>query len=103
MSLPVPEEIQGWNWGAFLLTPFWLVSNRVWIGIFAFVPIVGVWMAIALGIKGNEWAWKSRKWESIESFQTYQKRWAIAAVITGISINLIFWHLGILLLTSALS
>lgn len=103
LLVPVPEEIQGWNWGAFLLTPFWLVSNRVWIGIFAFVPIVGVWMAIALGIKGNEWAWKSRKWESIESFQTYQKRWAIAAVVTGISINLIFWHLGILLLTSALS
>lgn len=103
LSIPVPEEIQGWNWGAFLLTPFWLVSNRVWIGIFAFVPIIGVWMAIALGIKGNEWAWKSRKWESIESFQTYQKRWAIAAVVTGISINLIFWHLGILLLTSALS
>ena len=103
LSVPVPEEIQGWNWGAFLLTPFWLVSNRVWIGIFAFVPIVGVWMAIALGIKGNEWAWKSRKWESIESFQTYQKRWAIAAIVTGISINLIFWHLGILLLTSALS
>ena len=103
LSVPVPEEIQGWNWGAFLLTPFWLVSNRVWIGIFAFVPIVGVWMAIALGIKGNEWAWKSRKWESIESFQAYQKRWAIAAVVTGISINLIFWHLGILLLTSALS
>ena len=103
MSVPVPEEIQGWNWGAFLLTPFWLVSNRVWIGIFAFVPIIGVWMAIALGIKGNEWAWKSRKWESIESFQAYQKRWAIAAVVTGISINLIFWHLGILLFTSALS
>ncbi|HEY9782926.1 MAG TPA: serine/threonine-protein kinase [Leptolyngbyaceae cyanobacterium] len=103
LLVPVPEEIQGWNWGAFLLTPFWLVSNRVWIGIFAFVPIIGVWMAIALGIKGNEWAWKSRKWESIESFQAYQKRWAIAAVVTGISINLIFWHLGILLFTSALS
>lgn len=102
VSTQVPEEIKGWNWGAFLLTPFWLVSNRVWIGILAFVPIVGFWVAIALGIKGNEWAWKSRHWESLAQFQTHQKRWAIAAAITGISVNLFFWHLGILFLISTL-
>ena len=102
ISLAVPAEIKGWNWGAFFLTPFWLVSNRVWIGILALVPIVGFWMAIAIGIKGNEWAWKSRRWESIEQFNTHQKRWAIAGVISGISVNLIFWHLGILLLLSNL-
>jgi serine/threonine protein kinase len=102
ISLAVPAEIKGWNWGAFFLTPFWLVSNRVWIGFLALVPIVGFWMAIAMGIKGNEWAWKSRRWESIEQFNTHQKRWAIAGVISGISVNLIFWHLGILLLLSNL-
>ncbi len=102
LSLTVPEEIRGWNWGAFFLTPFWLVSNRVWIGLFALVPIVGFWMAIAMGIKGNEWAWKSRRWKSIEQFKTHQKRWAIAGIISGISVNLIFWHLSILLLLSNL-
>lgn len=102
ISLAVPVEIKGWNWGAFFLTPFWLVSNRVWIGLFALVPIFGFWMAIAMGIKGNEWAWKSRRWESIEQFNTHQKRWAIAGVISGISVNLIFWHLSILLLLSNL-
>ena len=100
LSLAVPEEIRGWNWGAFLLTPLWLVSNRVWIGLLALVPIVGLPMAIAMGIKGNEWAWKSRRWESIEQFNIYQKRWAIAGIISGISVNLIFWHLGILFLLS---
>lgn len=100
LSLAVPEEIRGWNWGAFLLTPLWLVSNRVWIGLLALVPIVGFPMAIAMGIKGNEWAWKSRRWESIEQFNTDQKRWAIAGIISGISVNLIFWHLGILFLLS---
>jgi serine/threonine protein kinase len=100
LSLAVPEEIRGWNWGAFLLTPLWLVSNRVWIGLLALVPIVGFPMAIAMGIKGNEWAWKSRRWESIEQFNTHQKRWAIAGIISGISVNLVFWHLGILFLLS---
>ena len=99
-SVPVPEEIRGWNWGAFLLAPLWTFRNRVGIGLLAWVPIVGFWMAIALGVKGNEWAWKSRKWQSIEQFKAHQKRWAIAGIVLGISINLIFWHIGILLLLS---
>lgn len=100
LSVPVPEEIKGWNWGAFLISPFWLVSNRVWIGFLALVPLFGFWMAIALGVKGNEWAWKSRRWQSIDQFQTAQKKWAIAGIVLGISVNLIFWHLAILFLLS---
>lgn len=99
-SVPVPEEIKGWNWGAFLLAPFWPVGNRVGIGLLSWVPLIGFWMAIALGMKGNEWAWKSRRWQSIEHFKTHQKRWATAGIISGVSVNLIFWHLGILFLLS---
>lgn len=103
LSVPVPEEIQGWNWGAFLLGPFWLVSNRVWLGFLALVPIFGFWMAIALGVKGNEWAWKSRRWQSIKQFKTHQKRWAIAGIVFGTSVNLIFWQMGIMLFLSILN
>jgi len=102
LSVPVPEEIKGWNWGAFLLSPFWVLSNRVWIGVLTYVPIVGFWIAIALGIKGNEWAWKSRRWESIEQFKKHQKKWAIAGIVLGISVNLIVWNILILLLLSIL-
>lgn len=101
-TIPVPAEIKVWNWGAFLLSPLWLVSNRVWIGMLAWIPIVGFWMAIALGAKGNEWAWKSRHWQSIEQFQTHQRKWAIAGIIFGISVNLVVWNLGILYLLSTL-
>lgn len=99
-AIAIPEEIQGWNWGAFLLAPFWLVSNRVWIGLVSWVPIFGFWMAITLGAKGNEWAWKSRRWQSIEHFQQHQKRWVIAGIVSGIAVNLVFWHLGMLFLVS---
>ncbi len=76
-SVPVPPEIKGWNWGAFLLSPLWPFSNKVWIGLLTWV--VGWPVAIILGIKGNEWAWKSRRWESIEQFKAHQRGWTIAA------------------------
>jgi len=97
-SILVPEEIKGWNWGAFLLAPLWSLTNHVWLGLLAWVPIVGFWMAIALGIKGNEWAWKSRKWQSIDQFLAHQKRWASAGIVLGIAVNLVVWQLGVLLL-----
>jgi serine/threonine protein kinase len=100
--VPIPEEIKGWNWGAFLLAPLWPLTNRVWLGLLAWVPVLGFWIAIALGVKGNEWAWKSRKWESIEQFQVHQRRWASAGIVLGISVNLMFWQIGILLLISML-
>lgn len=92
-SNKVPPEIQGWNWGAFLLPGVWCLSNRVWIGLVAwadptFIISLGVpWltMGVILGIKGNEWAWRSRRWRSIAEFKAHQRKWAIAAwIIMGI-------------------
>ncbi len=101
-SVPIPNEIKGWNWGAFFLSPLWPFTHRVWIGLLAWVPVLGFWIAIALGVKGNEWAWKSRKWQNIEQFKAHQRRWALAGIVLGISVNLIVWHIGILLLLSIL-
>jgi serine/threonine-protein kinase len=38
-------------------------------------------MAIVLGVKGNEWAWKSRRWKSIKEFKRHQRWWVIAGFI----------------------
>ena len=54
----VPEEIRGWNWGAFLLHWMWGIGNNVWIGLLAIIPYAGIIMAIVLGVKGTEWAWQ---------------------------------------------
>ncbi|MBW4687218.1 MAG: serine/threonine protein kinase [Komarekiella atlantica HA4396-MV6] len=98
----VPEEILGWNWGAFLLPWLWLWTNQVWFGLFCFVPQIGWIMAIALGAKGNEWAWKSRQWRSIEHFKAHQRGWAIAGVLIGAPISIALWTWAIALLKSAL-
>jgi hypothetical protein len=81
----VPEEIKGWNWGAFFLNWIWSVGNQVWIGLLALIPCVSLIMAIVLGIKGSEWAWQNKKWESVEQFQKVQKTWAMWGLIIFIA------------------
>ncbi len=94
-SIPVPDEIKGWNWGAFLMPYFWPFSNHVWIGLLCFVPQVGLIMAIALGSKGNEWAWKSRRWRSIAHFKAHQRGWAIAGLLFGVPASLMVWYMAL--------
>jgi len=71
----VPEEIKGWNWGAAGLTWIWGISHGVWISLLVFIPLVNIIMIIILGLKGSEWAWKSQKWESVNAFNAYQRKW----------------------------
>ena len=73
----VPPEIKEWNWGAFFLTWIWGIGNKVWLSLIALIPLpfVGLAMGILLGIKGNEWAWQCKKWDSIEQFRHRQRIW----------------------------
>ncbi|WP_353932045.1 serine/threonine-protein kinase [Okeanomitos corallinicola TIOX110] len=87
----VPNDILGWNWGAFLMPCLWLWTNKVWVGLVCFVPIFGFIMAIILGFKGNEWAWKSRRWRNIEQFKNHQRGWAIGGIMIGAPMSIIFW------------
>lgn len=87
----VPSEIIGWNWGAFLLGPFWAIRNGLWIGLFCFIPYVGWLMSVALALKGNEWSWKNGKWKSIEKFKKSQRNWSIAGwIVVGVFFTLGF-------------
>ncbi|MEH2238347.1 serine/threonine protein kinase [Nostoc sp.] len=98
----VPEEILGWNWGAFLMPWLWMWPNQTWYGLFCFIPQVGCLMAIALGAKGNEWAWKSRPWRSIEQFKAHQRGWAIAGILIGAPISIMLWVRAIALLKAVM-
>jgi hypothetical protein len=80
-SHDLPPGVKGWSWGGFLLSVFWAIGNRTWIGLLTFVPVVGLAMPIVLGVKGREWAWRNGKWAGIEHFRKVQRKWAIAGVI----------------------
>src|SRR5438552_3829361 len=84
-ELVIPEAIKGWNWGAFFLSWIWAIFHRTWIGlvvlVLAFVPILNVFgtllVMVILGLKGNEWAWQNRRFESAAQFQEVERVWAI--------------------------
>ena len=85
-SAAVPPEIDRWNWGAFLLHWIWGIRHNVWRALLVFVPFVGFFMLFVLGAKGSAWAWQSKRWESIESFQAAQRswtRWGVGLLVAG--------------------
>jgi len=88
---PLPTELAGWSWGGFLMNWIWAIGNRTWIGLLAFIPYIGLIVAIVLGIKGREWAWQNKRWQSVEHFQRVQRLWAI----WGFIITFGFLFLGI--------
>ena len=88
---PIPDGIKGWSWGAFLLNWIWAIGNKTWIGLLALIPYVGLIMAIVLGFKGREWAWKNKQWDSVEHFNRVQKKWSY----WGVMIVVVVFVIGI--------
>ena len=87
-----------------LLTWIWGIGNRVWISLVCLIPIVLVQLvfAIFLGAKGNEWAWRSKRWDGIEHFRRTQRTWrnwaiGVLVVVGTISFIVSFvigWSIG---------
>ena len=80
-SATVPEEVKGWSWGAFGLTWIWGICNGVLISLLCLIPVFAIVWAFVLGAKGNEWAWRNKKWDSIEHFKSTQRPWNIAGIV----------------------
>lgn len=72
----VPEELKGWSWGAFSLNWIWGLGNGTYWALLCLIPYVGLIMAIVLGLKGNEWAWRNKHWQSVEQFKRIQGIWS---------------------------
>jgi hypothetical protein len=89
----LPEGVKGWSWGAFLLNWIWGLSNKTWISLLCLIPYVNLVMMFVLGFKGREWAWRNKKWNSLEHFNHVQRLWSKVGV---------FLVLGCLVLAIAL-
>ncbi len=82
--------LQKWNWGAFLLSWIWAFGHglALWgvIGLVAgFIPGIGglaaLGVAIYLGLKGNNLAWETGRYTSIEVLKDTERRWTKWAII----------------------
>lgn len=83
-SALIPDGVRGWSWGAFLLNFIWAINNRVWIGLLTIIPYAGIAVMFLLGLKGREWAWQSRHWESVEKFNRIQRKWSYWGVVSSV-------------------
>jgi hypothetical protein len=96
----LPDELKGWNWGAFLLGPVWGLFNRVWfalvLAVIWILPFLPQWTAaplvfgglaliVYLGLKGNELAWRARRWDSVDQFRRVQQSWATWGLLVAIA------------------
>jgi hypothetical protein len=80
----VPQELQGFSWAAFLWGGIWAVTYRVWIGLFAFVPILGLIMNVVLGMRGAEWAFRKGSIPDVGRYKSAQRNWVIAWVALSV-------------------
>jgi hypothetical protein len=95
-SAKLPRSARGWNTAAFLLGPVWGPANGVWIGVVGivvfFIPNLDfslqlmIYLAFGalLGIKGNQLAWRAKRWSSIEHFKKVQQLWMMFALVVNI-------------------
>ena len=104
----LPESLKGFNWGAFLMGPIWSLFNQVWIGLIGFISVIPqipieirllitLALALYLGFKGNELAWRSKKWSSTAHFANVQRTW----LIVGLAATAFMAILSIILLQGA--
>jgi len=51
--------------------------------------------SLYLGARGNELAWKGKKWRSVEHFNAFQKRWTSWVVITSaVGVILLLYYMA---------
>ncbi len=89
----VPSEINKWHWGAFFLNWIWGIGNNVLIALLCLVPGVNFVMIFVLGARGNEWAWRNKRWDSIEHFKRTQHKWSawgVGLFLAGVVINVLY-------------
>ncbi len=74
---------KGFNWGAFYFNWIWGLNHRKYlmlislvIGFIPYVGILGLPLVIWYGFQGNQWAWESGRFTTIEDMMACQKIWA---------------------------
>lgn len=76
----IPYEIKGWNWGAFTFNIIWGIGNKTYLPLLCLIPVFNLVWIFVCGAKGNEWAWQSGNYRSVEEFKQVQKTWNIAGI-----------------------
>ncbi|NQT34062.1 hypothetical protein HQ587_02635 [bacterium] len=85
----LPEELQGLNWGALMMNFLWGLAMKVPWTWLCLIPLFGSIFPIYMWIKGNEWAWQYRRWDSVEQFRRIQMAWTIWGLILSFAVMIL--------------
>ena len=67
---------------------YFVYSTLVFIG--------GIALRVWFGVRGNQWAWQNKKWNSTEHFNRVQKQWVLGTIIAAVIMSfLIFGYIGV--------
>ena len=83
-GVSVPPNASGLCWGGFFLGWIWAVFNRSWIGLLGLIPVLSLPIALVLLFKGRDWAWRNKRWQSVEHFNEVQRKWSIAGIVIAV-------------------
>jgi hypothetical protein len=79
------DELDKWNWGAFLWTVIWALGHKLWkqaiIGLLISIVTLGIGsigVAIWYALKGNRWIWERGGYSSKEELRQKERKWAWA-------------------------
>jgi hypothetical protein len=89
----LPESARKLSWGGFWFSIIWGIFNGVWISLLGLIfPFI---INIILLIKGRQWAWENKRWDSEEEFDRVQHLWGMwGLILSVIPIVLIIICLG---------
>ncbi|EPI00495.1 hypothetical protein D920_00858 [Enterococcus faecalis 13-SD-W-01] len=102
----IPQEIKGWNWGAFMYNIVWGIGNKSYLPLFCLIPIFNIVWVFVCGFKGNEWAWQKGEYQDIETFLAIQKTWnraGFVAFIITIAVLILYLVVFFLLVSSIIN
>lgn len=79
-----PQEVKGWNWGAFVFSWIWGFGNKSYLTLLTLIPIFGLIWHFVCGFKGNDWAWQKGDYSSAYEFKKVQSTWNRAGLLAFI-------------------
>lgn len=86
----VPQEVKGWNWGAFMYNVCWGIGNKTYLPLLTLIPIFNIFWIFVVGFKGNEWAWQKGDYQDVATFKAVQATWNRAGLVQFIIAILVF-------------
>ncbi len=94
------------NWGAFFGTWIWGLFNKsyktLWTLLIQFTPW-SLYFSIYCGLKGNEWAFKNKKWNDVAAFNKSQEKQCVIFLIIFLLVIPAFVILSVFMFSAFIS